>query len=140
MSLDYEKIVSNILKKEDYIILSYLFGSYARGDMNSLSDLDVGVLYAPEIDSHRKYEHSLKLSGELASACKINKIDIIDMEKSSVLLNYNIIKNGKILKSLDENKRIEFETRIISRYLDEKFHIERHNTLALKSIALRGLV
>ncbi len=140
MSLDYEKIVSNILKKEDYIILSYLFGSYARGDMNSLSDLDVGVLYASEIDSHRKYEHRLKLTGELAAACKINKIDIIDMEKSSVLLNYNIIKHGKILKSLNENKRIEFETRIISRYLDEKFHIERHNTLALKSIALRGLV
>ena len=140
MSLDYEKIVSIILKKEDYIILSYLFGSYARGDMNSLSDLDVGVLYAPEIDSHLKYENRLKLMGELASACKINKIDIIDMGKSSVLLNYNIIKQGRILKSLDENKRIEFETRIISRYLDEKFHIERHNTLALKSIALRGLV
>lgn len=139
MLSEYEKIISSILNKYDYIILSYLFGSYARGDVSSLSDLDVGVLYAPGTDSTHKYKYELKLMGELASACKINKVDIIDMERSSGLLNYNIIKHGKILKSVDENKRIGFETRIISRYLDEKYHIERHNKLVLKFIVSKGI-
>jgi hypothetical protein len=61
------------------------------------------------------------------------------MEKGSILLKYNIIKHGKILKSADEDKRVQLETSIISRYLDEKYYLQRYSGIILKRIASRGL-
>jgi hypothetical protein len=52
-------------------------------------------------------------------------------------LTYNIIRDGIILKS-DEPLRVKFETKMMSRYLDERYHIERHAKESLKRIAESG--
>ena len=51
--------------------------------------------------------------------------------------SYNAIRNGVILKS-DEPVRVRFETKIMSRYLDEQYHIKRHTRESLKRIARSG--
>lgn len=134
-----EEKIRDILKKEKDIVLAYLFGSAARGEMTSLSDIDIGILFNSRINATRRYDIKLELMGEISSASGINKIDIIDMEKGSALLNYNIIKHGQILKSLDEDLRVQFETSLLFRYLDEKYYLQRHSDQVLKRIALRGL-
>ena len=139
MVSEYGKIIKNILNEEKDIVLAYLFGSSAREEMASLSDIDIGILFNSRIDSLRKHNLKLKLIGKIASACKVDKIDIVDMEKGSILLKYNIIKHGKILKSADEDRRVRLETSIISRYLDEKYYLQRHSDMVLKRIASRGL-
>ena len=134
-----EERIKDILEKEEDIVLAYLFGSYARDDITSLSDIDIGILFNSGIDSLHRHNIKLKLIGEIAQACKVNKIDIVDMEKGSILLKYNIIKHGKILKSADEDRRVLFETSIISRYLDEKYYLQRHSGIILKRMASSGL-
>jgi len=136
---ELEEKIRSALKKEADIVLAYLFGSAARGEMTSLSDIDIGILFNSRINAMRKYDLKLELMGDVSSACGLNRIDIVDMEKGSTLLNYNIIKHGKILKSEDENKRVRFETSILSKYLDEKYYLQRHTDLLLKRIASRGL-
>ncbi len=37
--------IKDILEKEKDIVLAYLFGSYARDDTTSLSDIDIGILF-----------------------------------------------------------------------------------------------
>jgi len=135
-----EEKIRSLLKKEEKILLAYLFGSAARGEMTSLSDIDIGILFNSGINAMRRYDLKLEIMGEISSACGINKIDIIDMEKGSTLLNYNIIKHAKILKSEDENMRVHFETSLLSKYLDEKYYLQRHTDQLLKRIASRGLV
>lgn len=139
MIQDFDQKIKNILKKEKDIILAYLFGSVARGEMTLLSDIDIGILFDSGINAMQRLDIKLKLMGEISSACGLNKIDIVDMDKSSTLLNYNIIKHGKILRSVDENMRVRFETRMISRYLDEKYYLRRHSDFFLKRIISRGL-
>lgn len=136
---EFEEKIRSVLKKEADIVLAYLFGSAARGEMTSLSDIDIGILFNSRINAMRRYDIKLELMGEISSVSGINKIDIIDMEKGSALLNYNIIKHGKILKSEDENMRVHFETSILSKYLDEKYYLQRHSDIVLKRIASRGL-
>jgi predicted nucleotidyltransferase len=136
---EFEEKIRHVLKKEANIVIAYLFGSAARDEMTSLSDIDIGILFNSRINAMRRYDVKLELMGEISSASGLNRVDIVDMEKGSVLLNYNIIKNGKILKSNDENLRVRFETSILSRYLDEKYYLQRHTDQLLKRIASRGL-
>jgi predicted nucleotidyltransferase len=66
--------IKDTLEKEDDIVLAYLFGSYARDDTTSLSDIDIGILFNSGIDSLHRHNIKLKLMGEIAQACKVNKI------------------------------------------------------------------
>ena len=83
------------------------------------------------------FDAELNLISELTGILKTDKVDLIVMNDSPLLLNYNIIKNGKILKS-DESKRVQFEKKILSTYLDEKYYIERHTSNILNRIAQSG--
>src|SRR5665811_1220104 len=68
------------------------------------------------------FDFQLKLIGELTALLKTNNVDLVALNDSPLLLTYNAIRDGIILKS-DEPVRVRFETRIMSRYLDEQYHI-----------------
>jgi uncharacterized protein len=78
----------------------------------------------------------LELIGELTILLKTNKVDLVTLNDSHLLLNIMSF-NGIILKS-DKLVRVRFETKIISRYLDEQYHIKRHTRENLKRIARSG--
>jgi len=62
------------------------------------------------------------------------------MNNAPLLLNYNIISEGRILDSKDELERVMFETRILSRYLDRRCYDERRVKMGIKRIAERGIL
>lgn len=80
----------------------------------------------------------LKLINEIASILKKDKIDLVDMDSVSILLKYNIIKEGHVLK--DNKERVKIETKILSDYLDMKYYFDRHTKFAIERIADKGLL
>ena len=74
---------------------------------------------------------------ELTCILKTDNVDLVVLNDSPLLLTYNIIREGIILKS-DEPLRVKFETKMMSRYLDERYHIERHAKESLKRISESG--
>jgi len=80
----------------------------------------------------------LKLIDEIASILKKEKIDLVDMDNVSILQEYNIIKEGYILKNNKE--RVNIETKILSDYLDMKYYFDRHTKFAIERIADKGLL
>jgi hypothetical protein len=136
---------SDIIKKlEDYftakdeVILAYLFGSVAKGEFNRLSDVDVAVLLDENLTKQEMFDLELKIIDDIVGILKIDDIDLTIMNLAPLTLNNNIIKQGYILKS-DENKRVHFETYLMSRYLDEKYYRKRHMRESLKKmIEARG--
>lgn len=126
-------------KKQKYIRLAYLFGSVAKGKTGKLSDIDIGVYLDESLNDDERFKIRLKLISDLSLILKTNKVDVIIMNSSPLLLNYNIIKNGKILKS-EELYRLKIEHRILSNYLDMRYHIKRHTAEAIKRISKSGLL
>lgn len=119
------------------VTLAYLFGSTVRGESNCLSDIDIAVLLDATLLQKESFDLQLELISELTGFLKTDNIDLVVLNDSPLLLTYNIIRYGIILKS-NEPLRVKFETKIMSRYLDERYHIERHAKESLKRIAKSG--
>ncbi len=132
-----EKELIEYFSSKDSIILAYLFGSTVRGDTGGLSDVDIGVLLDEKISKKDRFDMELNLISEIATLIKKNKIDLVVLNEAPLLLAYNIIRKGIILKS-NETERVNFETKILSKYMDEKYYIKRHTEETLKRIAEVG--
>jgi len=123
--------------KVEGVTLAYLFGSTVRREANRLSDIDIAVLFDDTLLQKEAFDLQLELIGELTGLLKTNSVDLVIINDSPLLLTYNIIREGIILKS-DEPVRVKFETKIMSRYLDERYHIQRHAKESLRRIAESG--
>jgi predicted nucleotidyltransferase len=132
-----EQKLREFFSRVEYVMLAYLFGSTVRREANSLSDIDIAVLFDDTLLQNDVFDLQLELISELTGLLKTNNVDLVVLNDSPLLLTYNIIRNGVILKS-DEPLRIKFETKIMSRYLDERYHIERHAKESLKRISESG--
>jgi uncharacterized protein len=138
--LNLEQLVqalTDFFSKVDFVKVAYLFGSTVRVEANCLSDTDIAVLFDDALSKEEAFDFQLKLIGELTTLLKTNSVDLVALNDSPLLLTYNAIRNGVILKS-DEPVRVRFETKIMSRYLDEQYHIKRHTRESLKRIARSG--
>lgn len=133
-----KKVVEN-LSKQEHVKLAYLFGSVAEGKEGKLSDVDLAVFLDESLNKKEILNLQLKLISELTSILKTDKVDLVIMNDAPLLLKYNIIKHGRILKQ-DIETKVRVESGILSDYLDMKYFIDRHTNLAIKRIAKGGLL
>jgi len=121
--MESEKIL-NILKKyfrnKPEIVVSYLFGSYARNQSNSLSDIDIALLLNKKIEKEGELIYKAKLIADLMSVLKTNLVDIVCLNSAPPLLAHRVIRDGIIIDSKDEKARIFFETLSLNQYIDTK--------------------
>jgi len=117
----YKKEIKNIFISKD-VILSYLFGSYIKGNFSKLSDIDIAVILKKKIDCENYLKIKLDLSVKLSEILRNLKteIDIVILNESSITLKYQVIKYGEVIYKLDEKTRVNFETTVVDYYLDTK--------------------
>lgn len=120
------------------VILAYLFGSEAKGTSGVLSDIDVAMFVDKGVDKSERFDMRLRLSNELSSIMN-RMVDLVILNDSPVQLSYEIIKHGKVIFCKDKSMQVDFETEILSKYLDRRYYDKRHAELILERIALRGL-
>ncbi|KAF5430911.1 hypothetical protein C5S35_04425 [Candidatus Methanophagaceae archaeon] len=133
----YERI-TDYLNKQERVKLAYLFGSVAEGKEGRLSDVDLAVFLDESLSKKQRFNLQLKLISELTSILKTDKIDLVIMNNAPISLNYEIIKANHPLLVRDEGHRIDFEHRILSRYLDRQYYDKRWTAEFLKQVAKRG--
>ncbi|MEA2089537.1 MAG: nucleotidyltransferase domain-containing protein [Thermoproteota archaeon] len=102
-------------RREEPVVVAYLFGSVAKGAAGRLSDVDVAVFLSKGYDLTLDYR--LYLMGELAAIIG-RKTDVVVLNEAPPLLRYEVIKCGKILYCKDEYHRVAFEERTLDEYLD----------------------
>ena len=93
---------------------AYLFGSYAKGQAGPLSDFDLAIYLDNRLDF---FTAKLKYLEELYRLMKNERCDLVVLNKAPLLLQYEIIRHGKVLKE-NRQKRIPFETHVLREYLD----------------------
>jgi hypothetical protein len=108
------------------IKFAYLFGSHARGNAGPLSDVDLAVYLDNRMNL---FSARLFLLEDLGRQLKGQSFDLIVLNDAPLILRYEIIRDGKVLKE-DKSRRIEFETRVLREYLD---------TEAIRSVHLSAL-
>lgn len=111
---DSIEIVRMFLDGERMVRFAYLFGSVAAGTSGPLSDLDIAVYLDGRVDA---FAFRLKLMERLAGVLKSEAFDLVVLNRAPVLLGYEVVKNGVVLKE-ERARRVMFETAVLRQYLD----------------------
>ncbi|GGI69781.1 hypothetical protein GCM10007112_03460 [Vulcanisaeta souniana JCM 11219] len=81
------------------VLLAFLFGSRARGDVREDSDYDVAVLMRDQSN----YEKMVSLIRDLAQVlgAPADKVDLVDLSKAPNELVYVVLRDGVLIYSAD---------------------------------------
>jgi len=115
----------NMIFKKQRVILAYLFGSQANGKTGPLSDIDIAVYFKKAITPDERFDLRLKVLGELTDLFKTDDIDLVVLNDAPPLLAHRILKEGILIFSDNDKKRLEFEVRAILKYLDWKPFLDK---------------
>ncbi len=139
MDLD-NKILEIIeaLKLKKNVKMVILFGSQARGDYKSGSDIDLAFFME---EDYLKNKNILDLRSELVSvfSSRIKKdCDIIFINQASPLLKYQIVKYGRKIYMDNEFDYKSFFALTIKKYFDFKFYQDFQNKMLVQRIRKGG--
>ena len=103
------------------IIAAYLFGSTSKGVASQSSDIDIAVL-SRNRDKKNGADLKFRMYADLCRALKRNDVDVVLLNLSgNLMLNDEIVRQGKVLYTTDDNAREEFELNVLHRCTDFKF-------------------
>lgn len=118
-----EQTVIDLLVEKFSPILITLFGSTAKGNVHSESDIDIAFLSdQTELD---KYEIFM-IAQELAT--KLNRdVDLIDLSQASTVFQAQVLHTGKTIYCSNEQKKANYEMKTLKMYA--KLNEERSQIL-----------
>lgn len=125
------KDLGSLFSKESRVLLAYLFGSYARGNQTTKSDIDIAVLLSKT--PKKMLEYYLRLVDGVSQVLG-TEVDLIILNTAPPLLKHQTIKHGKLVYCRDEKARIEFEARAEGEYLDFSRALARYDEWLMKEI------
>ncbi|EQB86320.1 hypothetical protein M918_15390 [Clostridium sp. BL8] len=102
------------------IVGVWIIGSYGTEYQREDSDIDFAILF----------QNDLSLMEEMDVACKISdaiayeNVDIINLKKAPILLQFKTIKEGRTLYERDYIKVSDYIEYVLNRYREEKHRIE----------------
>ena len=126
------------LAEQSGLIAAYLFGSFARGQADHMSDVDIAVLLEANLEPKELVERQLAL-GMLLDRFSDGPVQVTLLNTASPMLAYQVIAEGSLLVERNRPARIEFEVRAMQRYADFKPVFEYQHQMLLKRIREDGL-
>ena len=130
---DLDRLKMEKIFKENQVLLALVFGSVARGDNSSISDIDIGLFFSPNTTKKERFDSILIISSKIQRILKKNEIDIVAINDAPSRLKFKIMTEGKIIYcenmelfyTLKEKAMLEYfdfqyvEQQIIKDYLAE---------------------
>jgi len=108
-----------LLATQDSIEFAFLFGSFAAGQPQPWSDVDLGICVARPLSLLELG----KLTAELE--CGLGRdVDLLLLNTAlerNPALAYKVVAEGKLIFCRDRKALVDFKTRAILRYLDTAF-------------------
>lgn len=107
--------IKEFLQQDDNIVFAYLFGGLAKGEVKSLSDIDLAV-YLREIDCLA--DNKIQLFGKLTDALGTAELDLVILNTASVSIAGRILQNKQILVDKDPFRRHLYESLTLREFFD----------------------
>ncbi len=104
--------------------------AYAQGTATGrqiagrFSELDVAVLLLDQIKPSEFFGYQLYFTGELAKRLETPQLDVVILNKASLLQRFSIIRSWQLLYQRDHDRRVAWETRAVMDYLEFKKYDE----------------
>lgn len=130
--------LAEFFKSQECVELAYLFGSHSKGKQGPLSDIDIGVYLSRKLDKKERFEKRLELIGSLCTLLQTDNLDIVVINDSSPVLNFEIIEPNCLIYEKTHDLKVEVEVSIMSAYYDRKPHEEFLNRAFVKRFKERG--
>ena len=111
---DAHAIINSLLAQNSQVKFAYLFGSSVRGETGPLSDIDIAVFLDGRVSP---FDFRLRLAASLAQALGSERFDLVTLNDAPLLLKYEVVRGGRVIKE-EKSKRVAFETKVLSEYLD----------------------
>ena len=109
-----------------------LFGSYSDDSFGDMSDVDIGIFYAGDVD-YRDLGYSVAML-ESQIGKKVDVIVLNDIYKKDPFFAFQIVENHTPLLIHDEEAYIAFKTTSLLYYLDHKPLIEMNEKAFIERI------
>ncbi|MBI5193035.1 MAG: nucleotidyltransferase domain-containing protein [Nitrospirae bacterium] len=101
------------------IAIVYLFGSQIQGYTNPLSDIDIGIVFTRyEVlkDTTNLYTDIYDILTDIFPCPQ--EVDIVFLQQTSPVFQYEVIKYGKVLYETDPLFRADYEEQVAREYMD----------------------
>lgn len=102
----------------------YVFGSHARGEASSASDLDLAVLLRaspPRTLAGLRLDLAVDLQTELGLS-----IDLVILNRAPVDLVHRVLRDGVLVAEFDASTRIQFEVKARNEHFDLARYLEHY--------------
>jgi len=110
------KLRERLVPIPDGVLAVYLFGSVARAQARSSSDIDVGVLY--EVTPPATLEGlGFELAYELELTTR-RSIDLVVLNRAPPDLIHRVMRDGILVVERERNRRIAWEVQARNEYFD----------------------
>ena len=106
------------LESRDAVLEAYLFGSWARGEAQPHSDIDVAVYVDAAFRSESALGLDAEIAAELMQALGSNHVDVVLLNEAPPLLYHRVLRDGIRILSRDLRATSVREGRALSRYCD----------------------
>ncbi|ABB15046.1 type VII toxin-antitoxin system MntA family adenylyltransferase antitoxin [Carboxydothermus hydrogenoformans] len=114
---DIDKVFARYGSK---IVVAYVFGSYRRGEIRPLSDIDLAVLLDRNLSKTERLEIQIELLDDLIEFLGTEEIDLVILNDVPLSIQYGVLKDKKIVYYSDKQKLVDFEADVVLKYLDIK--------------------
>ncbi|WAM36753.1 type VII toxin-antitoxin system MntA family adenylyltransferase antitoxin [Caldicellulosiruptor acetigenus] len=118
----------------DKVVVAYLFGSLAMGTYTPLSDIDIAVLLAKGLSREIMEELENEILEGLMKIFKTDEIDLVVLNSAPLSVRYGVLKTAKIIYCSNTEKTVDFQTEVVSKYLDIKPYREEFYKEFVKSL------
>jgi uncharacterized protein len=130
----FESLVEALDRRPE-ILEAYPFGSYARGEAQPHSDVDVAVFIEHTRVSPAPFGYAAALGTDLMAALGRKDVDVVVLNDAPPLLYHRVLRDARPLLSRDLAATTTREGRALSRYCDYLPHLRKIDAALATRIA-----
>ncbi|MBU4251971.1 MAG: nucleotidyltransferase domain-containing protein [Candidatus Omnitrophica bacterium] len=135
--LKEQELKDYFVKQED-VEFALLFGSFASGRVNPMSDIDIAVYFRDGNDALRLGDRQVEITCAVMSIYKVNRADVVVLNRANPFLRFQIMKYGRLLYARDEKIFYRFKANSFGIYQDIKPMYHLYEITAERSLR-RGI-
>lgn len=104
-----------VLSRYPEVVIAYLFGSFAKGEVKPLSDIDVAYLLDLQPgDDH--LDKDLEIQVALMRALGTEEVDCYLLNTAPLPFQYEVIRTGKLIYCRDPSAKEQYENKVKQAY------------------------